>query len=636
VIGFAATVAAIVLAGRRVTRTFRDAEPMERFTAAAITGVVMWLAASWILALSHALTRRNLIIVAVLFAALGAAARHVSIPTFTARDLRHAALLIPVAIFTCFALFKGAILPPLNHDALAYHLPRAVMMMRAHGFERFNVPDIRMTSLPANYELLLADMLIMSGSDRLTEWIGTVGFILLLCESAALAQRWWHDDAQPELVAIAVAATPVLILHAAADKNDLMATCFAVAALMWGARWAAHGGTAPMLLLILSLAAGIGTKPTVALIAAGLAPFLLRRAIVSPPRASAVAAAAALSAVAFALCGGVTYIANLLSGKAPAGVQIGLQQSPVAGAFAYGDWSSLWEFPFLLLTIPFTPNSEAAWLPWRHQYWFWPHYELFSSHFGALFTIFVIALPFAVIRFRGGERRERSIAMIAAAVAAVVMLPVAFRPLGAFMALPRYLLFVVPVVVCGTLPPFVSALQRRHPAAVPALIMAIVVMFAASAVENTIQDRFAPLAYVRWILLHPGNRSIPFMPNRAASVVDRLAAPHDTIAIDASFETWSYPAYGATLTRNVLFLPPDASPAGIPAAAQWVIVDRSWNAVWGNPKMTDMGKFWRYVGRGAPSADDVRLRDALLTDPQWQVIFYDRVRNQAVFRRAPR
>jgi hypothetical protein len=112
-----------------------------------------------------------------------------------------------------------------------------------------------------------------------------------------------------------------------------------------------------------------------------------------------------------------------------------------------------------------------------------------------------------------------------------------------------------------------------------------------------------------------------------------MAGPNDTIAVDGSFDTWIYPAYGAKLTRNVVLLPEPAAPDAIPPAASWVMIDRSWAIVWQNPKMTDTGKAWKYLGKGQPSADDVRLLNALLHDPHWRLVDYNRGSNNAVFRR---
>ena len=78
-----------------------------------------------------------------------------------------------------------------------------------------------------------------------------------------------------EIAVIAAAATPVLLLHSGADKNDLMTCFFAIAALLWGARWYVHGGAMPWILTIVSLVLAGGTKPHAAAILLGLAPFMI-------------------------------------------------------------------------------------------------------------------------------------------------------------------------------------------------------------------------------------------------------------------------------------------------------------------------------------------------------------------------
>ena len=117
------------------------------------------------------------------------------------------------------------------------------------------------------------------------------------------------------------------------------------------------------------------------------------------------------------------------------------------------------------------------------------------------------------------------------------------------------------------------------------------------------------------------------MPNRAASVADHYAGPHDTIAIDGGFDTWTYPAYGAHVSRRVVFIKND----NVPDDAQWVVIDHAYNRVWRN--VPDMGKFWNSVGRGKPAPSEERLQLALERDPRFTEVFYDARLNQAVFRR---
>ena len=605
----------------------------ERAASSIVAGTALWIAANWILAITHLLTFRSLTIVITAFAATAAATlwRHraaFTLPRF------HAAIL-PIVLWIVFILWRGAVVPPLSHDALAYHLPKAVMIMQAHGYETFRVADQRIVTLPANYELLLADVLILSGSDRLTEWLGTIAYIAMLLLTGAFAERWWRVDRSAIAASIlAVAATPLFLLHSGADKNDLMTAFFCGATLLWGARWCARGEKMPILLAITSAALAIGTKPNGAAVALCLVPFVLVRVVRSwrsmTPRN--IGSTLVGGALAFLLLGGASYIFAASSHVSPIGVQLG--QRSGAESVTYGDWQNLWQVPYLTLAEPFSRNDFAVWVPWRHEWWFWPRYEIYFSSAGPLFTVLVLLLPIAVVKLRRGDNAtERNVASMCAALASIIVLPAAMRPLGFFAgAFIRYCAFVIPLVVCWTVVPayfYLGATERRRLAVIATAGLAL--FFAVEAAVNAMNDNFAPLDYALWMRAHPGNRTVYFDKGRAASVVDRVAGPNDTIAIDGAFGTWVYPAYGPQLTRNVVYLTPRSTPGSIPLRARWVIVDRSWNVTWSHPQFTDMGRFWRYIGRGTPSADDVRLLNLLLRDRRFRLIYYEPRMNQAVF-----
>ena len=170
-------------------------------------------------------------------------------------------------------------------------------------------------------------------------------------------------------------------------------------------------------------------------------------------------------------------------------------------------------------------------------------------------------------------------------------------------------------------------LRRRSPLLAHTFAAAIAAFFVVSAFDVGVSDRMAPIRFVQWEARHPGDRHVWFMPNRAASVADRQAGPYDTIAIDGGFDTWTYPAYGAHLTRRVVFIKNDT----VPPDAQWVVIDHAYNRVWRN--VPDMGKFWSSVGRGKPAPSEERLQLALERDPRFIEVFYDARLNQAVFAR---
>ena len=625
-----------------------DLHPLELIVGGTIAGLGAWLAIHWALALSHTLTRGSIAGVAALFvlAAIAIAVRHVRARSRVelSPDVTVVlACLLPIFLWTIFILWRGTVIPPLSHDALAYHLPKAVLMMRAHGFEAFVAPDARIGTMPANYEMLLADVLILSGSDRLTEWIGTSTFVFFLLGAAAIAKRWGSGPAGVVAAVLATASAPVVLLHSGADKNDLLTAFLGLAALLFGARWCVSGGRTSAAVAILAAVIGLGTKQNLGAVAAGLAPFALwriwrslreRRLLLRD-----VAATAAFIALVFLLCGGWSYIANWRAQGAAMGVGLGeTQVSATLPTFRYGDWFNLWQVPLLLFTIPFSANPSGVWVPWAREYWFWPHYEIYWSHYGVAFSLGVVLLPFTVWRYRPGtteRRRERRIGTIAGVAAVALMLPIISRPIGFYGTYPRYLLVILPVLFAWTLAPMVDARWHRRKILGNAILVVLALLFSYNAVLCAEKDRFAPLEYVLWAAEHPGNRSIPFMGGRAASVADRRAGPHDKIAVEGSFETWVYPAYGATLSRPVVFLPPAATPADVPQDADWVIVDRSWNTIWGGG-LEDMGDGWTKLAKGKASPEETRFTESMKRDPRFRLVYHLERFNQAVFRRVTR
>ena len=297
----------------------------------------------------------------------------------------------------------------------------------------------------------------------------------------------------------------------------------------------------------------------------------------------------------------------------------------------------LWQVPYLILTAPFSPQQQGVWAPWTHSYWYWPRYEIYFSNYGHLFTVLALAAPFVAFARRrrpdACAASEVRAAGIACAVAVVLMLPVVVLPRGFFAgAFPRYASFIVPIVVCWTLPPLFAHLRTR-PRIAAALLGGLAALFVVEAADCGVSDNFAPLDYVLRMRAHPGSRDVYFDPNRAASVVDRMAGTRDTIGVDGTFETWVYPAYGAHLTRRIVYLDENASGDTIPPDVHWVIIDRSWNARWTNKAFTDLGKYDQYYGTGSLRDEDVRLFDRLRGDRRFRLVFRDRANNQAVFKR---
>ena len=593
--------------------------PLERLTAAAVAGAMLWLGVNWLLALTHTLTRASLLIAAVacMIAALILIRRNFALPRAGVFAL---IVCLPIVLWIAYVLWRGFVLPPDNHDALAYHFPKAVFMAQTHGYGYLVTADPRVTVLPANYELLLTDILVLTGTDHITEWLGTVFYILFLIASAAAIERWFGRGLHVVASVIAIAATPVLLLHSGADKNDLMTCFFAIAALLWGARWYVHGGTMPWILTIVSLVLAGGTKPHAAAVLLGLAPFMITRAVRKHVRWREVAATIAFALIAFAIGGGAVYAVNFAHARDKA-TAIGSTPNFIG----YGDFANLWRFPYLALAEPFSRNAAFVWVPWRHEYWFWPRYEIFFSGFGPLFTVLICLIPYALYRFRD-RIEERFVFSVAALIAAFLIMPLQFRPVGFFGGLPRFIAFIIPAVMGYSVAPTVA---RARAMGARLMTVALSLYFCAMALQCAYYDRYSPFKYARLA----ATRHIRWTWTsrwRASNVLDQVAGPNDVVAIDSGFDTWVYPAMGEWHSRRVEFIEPGS--ANIPAEAQWVMVDRWWNTVWGNPAMTNLGRV-RNPLPVLPNPDDTRVTRALLHDSRFVVVYYEPKFNQAVFRR---
>lgn len=616
---------------------------------ALLIGASLWIGSVWLAALLHRLDAPTMLLrsIAVIVAAamlLLPRLRHLRGASSITIENRTAVTwvvpMLPLALWIGFVLWRSCIVPPLSHDALAYHLPRAVFWIREHGFGPItSAVDFRMRTLPANYEMLLADVILLAGGDAYVEWIAIFFFVAFLVSCGALAQRWWSDDPRAAFVVVLVAASvPVLLLHAGADKNDTMTGFFMVAALVVAGRWLTEGDRASLVLCGIALFAAIGTKPQGLMLAACLFPFVAAR-LVRELRSGEMtlrrlAGVLVISLVAATLLGGAFYVAKGLGA-----VTLEKGASDRQQFVAYDDWANVWQAPWILLSAPFAPRNDELYVPWSDHAWFWRRNEIYFSHLGIPFAISVFLLPFAIAAFRrdSPERaRERRAISIASLGTLLLMLPVRDIPMphGIYVtALPRYVLFLVPVVFGLTVAPAFLRWMPETSMRSRIVLYALAALLLGEATRAALNDRFVPWEYVMFARQHPGLRVIAFDPNRAASVADRKAGEHETIAFDAGYAAWIHPAFGASLQRPVEFIAPGAGAPQIPDDAKWVVIDRSFRVIWQHPDFHDTSQWQTYLAHGSPSAEDTRVLRALARDPRFRLVFFNRWQNQAVFER---
>jgi len=619
---------------------------LERAMAALTMAFGAWLAIDWALGLTKTLTRPVLIgrtaVILIAGLALLATRRHMLLRNVNVPRVWLVAV-VPVLLWTSFAVWRGTVTPPLSHDALSNHLPRAVLYTRVQGFIDLTRISPAFRDMPANYELLLADMIAMLGHDRYTEWVNALCYVLVVLAAGTLASRWWRDIRVTILAMLTMACAPIALLQAGADKNDLLIATFTIAAMVWAGRYLRHGDLASLLLLPVALMIAIGSKPQAATLGAALLPFVAWRAV-SDLRARRLGVrhlvlAVAVGIAAFFLIGGYTLVDQYFR-PAPA-VAASAQQWPVrqSRVIMYGDWRNLWEGPYVLAAAPFQQNPGALYVPGYDAPWFWKRYEIYMSHLGIPFALCLIGAPFAVRAWRKDERRRERLIIGGTALAAFfIQLPVMFKTHGTYLiGLPRYAMFFAAPVIAWSIGALLVALARRTPRAFAMFAAALLVCFGINAVDCAVHDAFAPLDFVMRASREPGTREIPFerFP-RATMILDRIAGPGDVVALDVDWASWIQPVFGAQLSRPVYFIKPGSGPPRIPPQVKWVVIERAYNVVWGHPDLKTLADARRLFHRNKPQPEELRVYDALIRDPRFELVWDERGRNQAVFRRRGR
>jgi hypothetical protein len=652
---------AIGFIGERISAlTWRRAAraPMsvaERFSSAALCAILFWIALSWSLALIGMLYSEWLLgtvavaVIAVVLLSLrnrGTAATHAPQEEPTEqpaqRPLRSAVIvaLVPIVLWTGFLLWKGYVTPPATHDALVYHLPRAALLAQSGTYQEFHYSDKRIDELPPNYELLLATIIGISGHDRFTAAFSTVLYLLFLIQAAALAQRWWGPGIHRYVVVLVVAGTPLMMLHGAAIKNDLLITYLIVAALLWCGRWLRDGEWPAALWAILATTGAAGTKPHGLILGALLAPVLIWGAVLAWRKGRVnsrnLCAVVIVSVLAFPLLGGMHYVKRLTVSRTdrPA---TSVTSSPLRPIIltGYGEWSYLWQAPLLIWMAPFSSDEMDVYVPWRGERWFWPRYDVHDSNFGWLISLLVLLLPWSLWRFKDGGAeavRERMVIFTAGIGIALLVLPVRFTAYGHISAFPRYLLYLPVLIATLSLSPIICRLEagkRQQRGFAFGIVLILSALFLDLAPVMAVRDRYVPLRDVQWAAAHPGTRVIQEMTHRAATLLDVLAGPTDSVDVYGGFDTWIYPVMGARFQRNIHFVD---SYEEIRPDAEWVLVDRAHQVVWGNLK-GDVTNWEEKMFRGQVSAYDLNFMRRLAADPRYETVQLRPEGAQAIFRR---
>lgn len=550
-----------------------------------------------------------------------------------------AGVLACLGLATLYIIVRGSLVPPLEFDALSYHLPKAVEIMRAGRIPHIPSGDFRIAYFPWNYEILLADGLILAHGDQQSYWIGLLATAGFGCFVYAALRRAWPraTSADAWLGLLFVVAAPVIILHAGANKNDMLFAFFLMAGIHWTTCWTQDGGAREGVLALAALALAFGTKSTVLffLPVAGIIAWRERARWLSWRRAGARAWALGLVAAALlvALSGAAWPLLNLAWCGKPLGDMgwvggvSGFQSNAVPN---YTGFSNLWRFPLLLLLRPFSSHANGVWVFWKHQYWYWPAYNGIYSHFGWLCSVLVALVPLGVHRHlaereEGGAYR-RTLTWIILGFSAL-SLPQGYRVDGMFCTFPRYLMSLPLLVALWALLPGLLLLKGRG-RGLPAwgLALALMATFAGQCGLAFLHDGSKPLSLVGARLQTPD-----YMPDLGVeTALDKVAGPEDPIAFDSGYGAFVYPLYGARLSRPLVYLARGPEGVRIPPGAKWVVIDRKWNVGWSHPGARTTADFFLPIQRGA-SQEDLELAMRLAKDPDYVLVYNAPADDQWVF-----
>jgi hypothetical protein len=280
-------------------------------------------------------------------------------------------LLGGVATVAAAALAVHAALVPTGHDdSVTYHLTKVVLYLQQGSLAKFDTADLRLTTHPANAEILILWQMAVSG------WNGGAPLLQVLCwvGTAAAVSRLARDlgaGARPAAFAgLAFASLPGVVLQATTAQNDLTMAFFTVSALTFARSGLA--GRDPRHLVVAGVACGLamGTK-MVAVLAAPAFVLLVVAESLRARRAlrRETLQLAACCAAGVLLLGCYFYAQNLRRYGRPTGPVAFGDLGAMARVDARVTWSNLVRLGIRLsepagLVPPGTP--PAAWIEAAH------------------------------------------------------------------------------------------------------------------------------------------------------------------------------------------------------------------------------------------------------------------------------
>jgi len=301
-----------------------------------------------------------------------------------------------LALLYILALIVGT--PPTNWDSLTYHLTRAAFWSQANEVGSVaNAYDERLNANPPNAEIALTFLLEVGRNERLAGFVQFASALAIAVGVYALARRLSLSRSEAAFGALVFLTLPIVILQASTAQNDLVAASL----LMAAAVFIFGDSRREVVLAALATALAIGTKIPAAY---GL-PLLGALALVAPPKTYRMQRIAAVFVGGAA--GSYWYVVNIVRTGHP-----------------LGDLSEKTDETGVVALFEPTENFFAAYARVLDSL------DLSGAIGADVFVYVLIALVVAVVLPLAAHHHRRREVVPAFATGAVIIMPLAFLPVG--------------------------------------------------------------------------------------------------------------------------------------------------------------------------------------------------------------
>jgi hypothetical protein len=176
-----------------------------------------------------------------------------------------------VTVIAGAALALHAAIVPVGHDdSITYHLSKVVLYLQQGSLDGFDTADLRLTSHPANAEILILWQMAVSGLNaggpllQVLCWLGSAIAVSRLARDLGAGVR------SAAFAGLAFASLPGVVLQATTAQNDLTMAFFTVSALTFARSGLAQGRPGHLVVAGIACGLAVGTKPLAVLAAPAL------------------------------------------------------------------------------------------------------------------------------------------------------------------------------------------------------------------------------------------------------------------------------------------------------------------------------------------------------------------------------